>query len=304
MNRTVNGETEQRNIFAELDASGITRMHWKMVFVSGMGLFTDAYDLFVIGIVLALLRPEWHLAAFQVALIGSTSLLAAALGSLIFGRCADVLGRKRIYGYELLILALGALASSFAPNIVWLIVCRFVLGVGVGGDYPVSATIVSEYAGTKARGLLISLVFAMQGVGLIVGPAVAILLLRSGISHDLAWRLMLGLGAIPGLSVFYLRRQIHETPRFSALAGGREPAQRACLYALTAFPRRIFGDGATRDSRHFSSDLEGYRFDPVMLRWLLGASVSWFLLDVAYYGNTLSRGTSSRRSRWTGSDER
>jgi len=278
----------ERSMFADLDESGITPFHWKIMFVSGMGFFTDAYDLFIIGVVLTLLKTEWNLSAFHVALVGSTSLLAAAVGSLVFGRVADVLGRKRIYGFEVLVLAVGAIASAFAPNIWWLVVFRFILGLGIGGDYPVSATIMSEYAGTKVRGLLVSLVFAMQGLGLIVGPLVAIVLLAAGVSHDAAWRIMLALGAIPALSVFYLRRQMHETPRFAALAGEHDEANAASARALGSGGAAPAGEGPRRDRKHVWAELAAYRQDPVMLRWLIGASVAWFLLDIAYYGNTLS----------------
>ena len=89
---------------------------------------------------------------------------------------------------------------------------RAILGFGIGGDYPVSATIMSEYANKSNRGRMVSLVFAMQGAGPIVGPLLAIGLLSAGMSHYLVWRLLLGFGAIPGLSVFYLRRPLNETP--------------------------------------------------------------------------------------------
>ena len=133
----------------------------------------------------------------------------------MFGRIADMFGRKRIYGLEVLILAAGAIASAFAPSITWLIIFRCILGIGIGGDYPVSATIMSEYAGTKSRGRLVGLVFSMQAAGLIFGPLFAVLLLGVGIKDDIVWRILLGFGAVPGLAVFYLRRQIHETPRFA-----------------------------------------------------------------------------------------
>ncbi|MGH3397420.1 MAG: MFS transporter [Streptosporangiaceae bacterium] len=133
------------------------------MFVSGMGFFTDAYDLFVIGIVVALLKPEWGLSTTQVSLLNSVTLAASAVGAIVFGRIADMLGRKKIYGYEVLILAIGAIASAFAPNYWFLLICRAILGVGIGGDYPVSATIMSEYSGKKSRGRMVGLVFAMQG---------------------------------------------------------------------------------------------------------------------------------------------
>src|SRR5580698_11123708 len=124
--------------FAAIDESRVTRFQWKIMFVSGMGFFTDAYDLFVIGIVVALIQPEWHLSTTQVSLLNSVTLAASAVGALVFGRIADILGRKRIYGYEVLILAIGAIASALAPNYIFLLVCRAVLGIGIGGDYPVS----------------------------------------------------------------------------------------------------------------------------------------------------------------------
>ncbi|HEX3671683.1 MAG TPA: MFS transporter [Candidatus Cybelea sp.] len=276
------------NPFEELDRSGITRFHWKVMFISGMGFFTDAYDLFIIGVALTLLKPIWHLSTLEVSVLGSSSLLAAAVGAMIFGRVADVLGRKRIYGLEVLVLAAGAIASAFAPSFWWLVVFRFILGVGIGGDYPVSATIMSEYSGTKVRGMLISLVFAMQGVGLIVGPLVAIALLAAGLNHELVWRIMLGLGAIPALSVFYMRRNLNETPRFAALAGANEDASHAANRALGRHDDPSPNEGPRRKHDRLFDELSVYLKDPVMLRWLIGASLAWFLLDVAYYGNTLS----------------
>jgi MFS transporter, PHS family, inorganic phosphate transporter len=195
------------------------------MFVSGMGFFTDAYDLFVIGIVVSILKTQWTLTTTQVSWLNSATLLASAFGAIVFGRIADMLGRKRIYGYEVLILAAGAIASAFATGYVFLIVCRVVLGIGIGGDYPVSATIMSEYSGKQSRGRLVGLVFAMQGLGLIFGPLFASILLALGISDNIVWRLLLGFGAVPGLAVFYLRRQIHETPRFAVAGGAHEEAE-------------------------------------------------------------------------------
>ena len=283
-----------------LDDSKITRFQVKIMFVSGMGFFTDAYDLFVIGIVVALLKPEWNLSTGQVSLLNSATLAASAVGAIVFGRVADILGRKKIYGYEVLILAIGAIASAFAPNYTFLLVARIVLGIGIGGDYPVSATIMSEYAGKQSRGRMVGLVFAMQGAGLIVGPLVASILLASGIGDDIIWRILLGLGAIPGLAVFYLRRQIHETPRFAIAGGVAEEAERAIAAATgTAAVTSTAATGATASTgpapepvvRKRQSWVSGFvemaRHRRMML-WLIGTASCWALLDFAYYGNTIS----------------
>src|SRR5712692_10883742 len=77
------------NVLAALDNSSLSGFHLKAMLTSGMGFFTDAYDLFIIGVVLAILTPIWNLNKFEISLIGSTSLIAAAIGSIFFGRLAD-----------------------------------------------------------------------------------------------------------------------------------------------------------------------------------------------------------------------
>lgn len=266
--------------FAEMDNAGISREHWKIMFISGMGFFTDAYDLFIIGVVMALLKPMWHVGKVEEGLVDSTALLAAAIGALLFGRVADMVGRKRIYGVEVLVLAAGAIACAFSPNIWWLIGFRFILGVGIGGDYPVSATIMSEYAGKAHRGMLVTLVFAMQAAGLIVGPLLAAGLLSTHISHDTIWRILVSVGAIPALAVYGARRHLKESPRFLKAVGQEEDKSGKLQKANHFDP-----------NRHSISFWDGYHRlvdNKLILMRLLGASASWFLMDFAYYGNTVS----------------
>ncbi|HZQ43136.1 MAG TPA: MFS transporter [Acidobacteriaceae bacterium] len=266
--------------FSDLDRAGISRQHWKVLFISGMGFFTDAYDLFIIGVVMALIRPVWHVNRLEEGLVESSALLASAFGAILFGRLGDMLGRKRIYGLEVLILAAGALGCAFSPNIWWLIGLRFILGIGIGGDYPVSATIMAEYAGKDSRGLLVTLVFTMQAVGLILGPLFASALLATHLAHVLIWRVLLGFGAIPALGVYWSRRNLKETPRFLAAAGRLEEDNRHLGNSphFKRVPKRSpFWDGFHR----LVSDRR-------LRRRLIGASAAWFLMDAAYYGNTVS----------------
>ena len=91
-------EKHSHAVLTALDESAFTGFHWKAMITSGMGFFTDAYDLFIIGVALSVLTPLWHLNSLEVGLLGSTSLLAAAFGALLFGRLADAIGRHAIYG--------------------------------------------------------------------------------------------------------------------------------------------------------------------------------------------------------------
>jgi len=266
--------------FQEMDEAKPSKLQWKIMFISGMGFFTDAYDLFIIGVVMTMLKPLWHVGKLEEGLVESTALLAAAIGALLFGRVADMLGRKRIYGVEVLVLAAGAIGSAFSPNIWWLIGLRFILGVGIGGDYPVSATIMSEYSGKASRGMMVTLVFAMQAAGLIVGPLLASALLATNLSHDITWRILVAFGALPALAVYGARRHLKETPRFLH-AAGHEEDESGKLVKAKHYDQK----------KHSVSFWDGFHRlvnDNRLLSRLVGASAAWFLLDFAYYGNTVS----------------
>ncbi|MBV8146307.1 MAG: MFS transporter [Gammaproteobacteria bacterium] len=284
-------------LLKQLDEARITRAHWKILFISGMGFFTDAYDLFIIGVAMELLKDEWHPSATAAGLVSSTALIASAIGAVAFGRIADILGRKRIYGYEVLVLAAGAIASAFSPNIWWLIAFRFILGIGVGGDYPVSSTIMSEYASRTTRGMMVTLVFSMQAAGLIFGPLLAAALLWSGLSHDLIWRLLLAFGAIPALAVFQMRRHLAETPRFLHSQGRHAEMHAAAgnVLGTAASPATVSASalpasaGATRTAaRSFGAGFRQLIDNRQLFVRLLGVSLAWFMMDFAYYGNTVS----------------
>jgi PHS family inorganic phosphate transporter-like MFS transporter len=95
-------------------------------------------------------------------------------GQLLFGFLGDRISRKTVYGIEASILAAGAILSALSPNVLFLILFRFIQGIGIGGDYPISATIMSEYSNIKDRGKLISLIFANQGIGSVAAVLVGL----------------------------------------------------------------------------------------------------------------------------------
>jgi MFS family permease len=233
----------------------------RALLVAGVGFFTDAYDLFVIGIVSTLLRGQWHLDMDQLALLNAVMLGAAFLGAVVCGRLADVIGRTRVYWLSAAIMVLAAIGSALSPDLAVLVAFRFLLGFGVGGDYPVSAVLMSEYSHHSNRGRMIGLVFSAQAVGLIIGPLIALALLGGGVSSALTWRLLLGLGAVPAVAAVWLRRTMPEPPRYQIRPPrkySRGPGARELLSSRT------------------------------LLVTLIGTAGCWFLLDYAYYGNTIS----------------
>ncbi|HTQ93563.1 MAG TPA: MFS transporter [Streptosporangiaceae bacterium] len=281
-------EVRSGDLVEALDEASLSKFHLRAVLVSGMGFFTDAYDLFIIGIASTLIAKQWHLSSGQLALLNSTMLGAAFLGAMVFGRFADIAGRKRVYWLVAVIMVVAALGSALSPTYWVLIAFRFVLGFGVGGDYPVSAVLMSEYANRKDRGKLVGMVFGTQALGLIVGPLVALTLLGAGVSDDVAWRVMLALGAVPAAAVVYLRRKMPESPRYQVQVQGE--AERAASQLSTFTDGQVRGDasGALNQVTPRQMGLRAFLTNRRYLILLAGTAGTWFLLDYAYYGNTIS----------------
>ncbi len=276
-----------RGLLHELDSARVQRFHLRTIVVAGMGFFTDAYDLFVISLVIPILASLYgggSLPTTETGLLGAAALLGAAVGQVVFGFLGDRLGRKRVYAITLTVMAIGAIGSAFSGAvggftlIAVLMLWRFALGVGVGGDYPLSATIMSEYSNVQSRGRLVATVFAMQGFGLLTGAVVtlgAVYLLPL----DVAWRVVLGLGAVPALMTVYFRTRMPETPRFS-LARGRTREAAQAVRSLTGASVKVATDQAPLQVP-FRQLLRSYG------GLLLGTAAAWFLLDMAFYSTNI-----------------
>jgi PHS family inorganic phosphate transporter-like MFS transporter len=275
-------------VLAALDESAVRGFHFRTILVAGMGFFTDAYDLFVISLAIPILIAVYlnnHIQALPVGLLASSALLGAAVGPLIFGYLGDRLGRRKLYAVSLSVMAIGAIGSAFSvpflglSTLSVLTLWRFVLGVGIGGDYPLSATIMSEYSNVRNRGRLVATVFAMQGFGLLAGAAVSLGVTYFVPSLDLAWRLILGFGALPALLTIYYRTRIPESPRFTLAQGDAAGAART-IQSVTG-TKVAASTSAHTGKLPVRTILRSYGV------LILATSLSWFLLDVSFYSTSI-----------------
>ena len=268
-----------------LDDAPLGTFHLKAAVVAGAGFFTDSYDLNVIGTVMLLVKPQFGLSAGQVSLVTSSTLLAVAAGALLFGRLGDLLGRRKVYGLEAVLMIVGALVSAFAPNFTVLLLGRLILGLGIGGDYPASGVIMTEFANRRNRGRLVGLTFLFYVLGQVAAYLVALLVLAVGTPNDLAWRLVLGLGALPSLFVLWNRRHMPESPRWTLAVAG--DATRAADDLAHFSGHAVAHEAPAGEPTHprLTTVLRGRRF----LLALLGTAGAWFFFNVAVYGNSVSQ---------------
>ncbi|GAB4828464.1 Probable inorganic phosphate transporter 1-9 [Ancistrocladus abbreviatus] len=294
-----------------LDTAKTQYYHFKAIIIAGMGLFTDAYDLFSISLVLKLLARIYYAdVSYQIppyvtsAIIG-VPLLGTSIGQLLFGRLGDLGGRRRIYGVTLLLMILSSLGCGFSicktKTCVFssLVFFRFLLGIGIGGDYPLSATIMSEFANKRTRGAFIAAVFSMQGLGILVSSIVTMIVCsifnhatshpppdRTPHSADWAWRIILMIGAVPAALTFYWRMLMPETARYTALV------ERNVIQAAKDMENLmdLSMTQVVEDSRSIPLPSSTYPlFSKQFLHrhgsHLFGCAATWFLLDAVYYTN-------------------
>lgn len=241
---------------ANIEDAKLSMHHIKIMLISGVSFFTDAYDLFVIGIILILVKGIFTTNAFSLGLLASSALFGAVIGPAVFGYFGDKFGRKRVYWITVFILAIAAIGSSLAMSLAELIIWRLVLGIAIGGDYPLSSTIVAEYSNKSNRGALVASTFAMQGFGIVTGIILALALIYGGVPYALTWRFLLAFGAVPALLAIPLRKKLNETPWYEELVKHNANRKQASFASMATKRPRI----------------------------LIGTTLSWFLIDVTYYG--------------------
>jgi PHS family inorganic phosphate transporter-like MFS transporter len=260
----VRAETRKQRVWKGVRAAG-------RIALTGTAFGADAYLLQVTSMVVPIMAEVYSQTDTDSSLVSTAALLGAMLGQLLFGFIADMVGRRFGFALTIAVFTLGAIASSAVGNqaVVYYLLAlfRLVVGFGVGGEYPLAASIASENAedAQQKRGRAVAFTFAMQGVGAFMVPLVALLLLLWSDDLDLVWRLCLGLGAVPGLLTLPFRLIMAETGQFKA-ARARERLRSLSLW------RRITWRGWI---------LKRY------WRELIGTTVNWMLFDALFYGNTL-----------------
>jgi len=264
---------------ARLDAVSPNRFHWRLLVLAGVGWMFDAMDVLMLGFLIPPIVREFSLDASRAGLIASATALGMFVGAAVSGRLADRYGRRVMFTTTLVIFSGGAALSALAPSFEALLVARIVAGIGLGGELPVAATLVSELSPRAQRGRMIVLLESFWAYGTILAGVVAITVLP-----NFGWRWAFAIGALPALYVAYLRRALPESPRYLAEKGRAPEAdaivrrvERAGGGALLTLAPAI---APTRSGRTRLAELwrPAYARRTAML-WIL-----WFGVVLTYYG--------------------
>ncbi|WP_433281483.1 MFS transporter [Pseudonocardia xinjiangensis] len=221
-----------------LDRIPFRRAHVLILVLVAAGTLVNAIEEYDVGLAAPLIARQWSLSNAQVGLLTTVTFAGMAIGSLIAGVTGDRYGRRITMMYTLALYTVGALAAAFSPSFVWLLVARFVVGIGLGGELSTGITLVAELMPTKFRGAAVATVnVAGGGLGIFASSALGALMLgplETALGGPtVAWRWLFGVLAIPALLVFAYRWFLPESPRY-LLVDGRVDEANTVLTRLAA----------------------------------------------------------------------
>lgn len=318
----------RRLALQKIDEAPFGWSHVRTIMVAGVGFLTDSYDIFAINLGISMMSYvfwQGNMPSSTTTLLKVSTSVGTVIGQVGFGTLADVFGRKKIYGLELIVIIVTAILQctlGAAPGVNFVAVLTFyriIMGIGIGGDYPLSSIVTSEFATTKWRGAIMGAVFANQAWGQIAGGIIALILVAAYKPQlidantgaecgpvcqkacDQMWRILIGLGAVPGIIGLYFRLTIPESPRYHLDVDVNEvdsihrtkinpdmknegyddassslAAEQIDIAEVEGPPKASFKDFC----RHFGQ----WKYGKI----LLGTAGSWFMLDVAFYGLSLN----------------
>ncbi|PWN87903.1 putative PHO84-inorganic phosphate permease [Acaromyces ingoldii] len=323
---------------------GISWGEVKLLMIAGVGFLMDAYDLFIINMMYAVIivaYPEFHATKTRKAnvtwgldggVLKASANIGNVLGQVLFGFLGDYFGRSAVYGKELIIIIVGVIMIISAPDYLggvgvtaWIFAFRVLMGIGIGGDYPMSASVVSDRANLRNRGRLLAIIFSNQGWGNLLGAIVAVVVIAAyrgpvlaGDLHKLsgAWRIMQGLALIPAFAVLYFRLTLVESTRFtqaraiqddpellnkasaagvivsedeSEYAGNGEKKLSSSNSDIIAPEPEAVGLKLATVGKKPKNEFFEYFSNPRHALTLFGTAACWFLVDITFYGINLNQ---------------
>jgi putative MFS transporter len=275
---------------AALDTADLSRFRRRLTLLSSIGMFLDGFDLTVIAVALPVLKRTWTFTPFTLGVTSCSAIVGMFVGALVFGRVADRIGRKKMYLIDLIGFVVFAALAAFSANVWELIAFRFLLGLCIGADYPISSSLTAEFGSVRDRGRLVVVLSLMWNVGALVAYLVGVAFLPVGAS---GWRWMLLVGAALALVTLVFRASIPESPRWLIAQGRPDEA------------RQIIADLVNRESPGNRLDAADVvlpgpeqlvagtpastgQWRRLFSRGLISATffvcIFWFAHDVAYYG--------------------
>ena len=263
--------------------NGIQRWLWVL---STGGTLLDGYVIFVLGVAMPVIIAEFHIEPDVVGLIGASLVFGAVIGAGVGGPTADHLGRKKLMLADMIIICAGAAISALAKEPAVLFIGQLLVGMGVGIDFPVSSSYISEVSPKRDRDRMMVATIACQSIGMLLAAAITLVLLGHGSAQS--WRLFLASEGLVALLFFVLRFSAPDSPHW-LMSRGRFaeaaqafiriiPEQRDAILQITDDDQKLAVSIPQVKPGLFTLFSRSYRARTAL------ATIPWFLMDIATYG--------------------
>ena len=274
-----------------LDAAEITPAMRSLWLLSAGLIALDGFDFFIIGVALPFLQRDFGLSSVEVGAVAVAAIVGSLLGSLSLGPLTDRVGRQRMLVVDIALFVIATAGTAFAWNALSLVAFRFLVGVAIGADYPISVAYITENVPARARGRMVISAFTFQAVGALLGAITGLLIIflfqqlypnsvQPAIQYAWRWMLGVGLGLAIGVAAFRFSFLL-ESPSYYITRGEYDAASKAASILLdepiTLTPQT---DPPDRRTQLPYSAL----FMAPLRRSTFLAALPWFLQDIATYG--------------------
>ena len=259
--------------------AGVGRFQYSLFMIFGLVWMADAMQVLSIGFSAPSIAATFGIALPQALQTGTWFFVGMLAGAFAFGRLADRIGRRPVLMAAVVVDACFGVASAFAPDFGWLLVLRFLTGVGVGGTLPVDYTMMAEFLPSDRRGRWLVLLESFWAVGTVALAVLALFALRWGPD---AWRVIFLVTGLPALVGVVLRLYVPESPMYLQRRGRAEQARAVLQRVASANGRQVaipVLDAAVADKQPLSA-----LFSAQLRRRSLSLCLAWGLISIAYYG--------------------
>ena len=220
--------TIETNIPARLDRLPWSRWHWRILVGLGTVWILDGLEVTIVGSIAGAISAKGsgiNISSAEIAgWAASIYVAGACVGALLFGRLTDIFGRKRLFMITLGVYLAATVATAFAWTPLFFFACRFVTGMGIGGEYSAINSAIDELIPAKHRGRIDVIINGTYWAGAAAGALLSVAALHI-FSPLLSWRVCFGLGFVLGTAILIVRRHVPESPRWLFIHGHEDEAE-------------------------------------------------------------------------------
>jgi MFS transporter, putative metabolite:H+ symporter len=228
------GAADAASLLARMEQVPFSRWHRHARLVMGSATFFDAFNALSLAFALPTLIRMWHISPKQSGVLISASYVGQLAGALVFSALAEKVGRIRGTTAAIAIMSIMSFGCATAGNFIALLACRFVQGIGVGGEMPVAATYINELSRAHGRGRFFLLYEMIFPLGLMATGQIGAWLVPA-----FGWKFIFLLGGVPGLLITFLVARLPESPRWLISRGRVEEAEKIVEQIEASTSRRI-----------------------------------------------------------------